>query len=33
MSGQNLNEQMQRALQDIWPGFVEGVPGWQGFGT
>jgi predicted esterase len=32
-SGHNLNEPMQRALREIWPGFVHGVAGWEGYGT
>jgi hypothetical protein len=33
ISGHNLNEPMQRALREIWPGFVDGVAIWQGLGA
>ncbi len=32
-SGHNLNEPMQRALREIWPAFVQGVAGWEDYGT
>lgn len=32
-SGHNLNEPMQRALRQIWPSFVAGAPGWEGYGS
>ncbi|HET9953528.1 MAG TPA: hypothetical protein VFQ61_03440 [Polyangiaceae bacterium] len=31
LSGHNLNQRMQDALQQAWPNFVRGLPNWAGF--
>ncbi|MGC4093334.1 MAG: hypothetical protein QM756_36670 [Polyangiaceae bacterium] len=31
LSGHNLNQRMQTALQAAWPSFVRGLPNWNGF--
>ena len=30
-AGHNLNQEMQQALHQAWPGFVSGLPNWRRF--